>query len=97
MCLILTSELGKEHLMHKEVTEITKACDSMIVRSNKIENYANKIKKIVSEIEVKTDQAEAVNKSLAMHKELANLYILSSNIEDNFKMLEKIYNSLSKI
>jgi predicted lipoprotein len=83
--------------MHKEVIEITKACDSMVARSNEIKSIANEIKKTVSEIEVKTNQEEAVNKSLAMHKELANLYILSSNIEDNFKMLEKIHDSLGKI
>jgi predicted lipoprotein len=83
--------------MHKEVIEITKACDLMVARSNEIKSIANEIKKIVSEIEVKTNQEEAVNKSLAMHKELANLYILSSNIEDNFKMLEKIHDSLGKI
>lgn len=83
--------------MYKEAIEITKACDLMIEKSIEIKSYANKMKDKVSEIETKTSQVESVNKSMAMHKELANLYILSSNIEDNFKMLERIYDSLSKI
>ncbi|MCL4377553.1 MAG: hypothetical protein M1409_04090 [Actinobacteria bacterium] len=83
--------------MHKEVTDIAKVCDSIIKRLDEVKKIADKIKKLTADVESKTDQMDAVNKSLAMRKDIANLYILNSNIEDNLKTLEKIYKSLSKI
>lgn len=83
--------------MFKEVNDMKKACETIILKSKKIQDTGEKIKALVSEIELKTDQEDAVIKALAMRKELANLFILNSNIEDILKTQEKVFNSLKKL
>jgi hypothetical protein len=51
----------------------------------------------MEEIKSKASQEEAVNVTLAIRKELTNLFILNSNMEDSLKILQKIYESLEKI
>ena len=48
----------------------------------------------MEEIKSKTSQEEAVNVTLAIRKELSNLFILNSNIEDNLNAMQKISSSM---
>ena len=83
--------------MQKEVNDITNVCDSIRSKSNDAKQIVEEIKKIVNSILSRTSQEDSVEKSLALRKELAGLFILNSNFEDNIKALDRIKNSFSSI
>lgn len=83
--------------MQKEVNDITNVCDSIRSKANDAKLIVEEIKKTVNVIKNSTNQEESVEKSLAMRKELASLFILNSNFEDNLKALNKIKNSFNGI
>ncbi|MFZ3385950.1 MAG: hypothetical protein WA120_02090 [Candidatus Hydromicrobium sp.] len=79
--------------MFKEISDIKKVCETINSKSEKIKNLATELDKLMEEIKSKASQEEAVNITLAIRKELTNLFILNSNIEDNFNTLQRIFNS----
>ncbi|MBA7508353.1 hypothetical protein ES705_00279 [subsurface metagenome] len=83
--------------MFKEINDVKEVCKTMISRSDKIKNLATELESLMDEVKSKTSQEEAVNITLAIRKELTNLFILNSNIEDNFNTLKKIFDSLKEI
>jgi len=83
--------------MQKEVNDITNVCDSIRAKANDAKQIVEEIKKTIHDIKSKTNQEDSVEKSLAMRKELASLFILNSNFEDNLKALNKIKNSFGSI
>ena len=83
--------------MQKEVNDITNVCDSIRSKSNDAKQIVEEIKKIINNILSRTSQEDSVEKSLALRKELAGLFILNSNFEDNLKALNRIKNSFSSI
>jgi len=83
--------------MFREIKDVKKICESIIKKLDDIRNSATQLENLVEKIESEASQAEAMEITLAIRKELANLFILNSNIEDNFKILQKIYKSLEKI
>ena len=83
--------------MQQEVNDITNVCDSIRSKANDAKLIVEEIKKTVNVIKNSTNQEESVEKSLAMRKELASLFILNSNFEDNLKALNKIKNSFNGI
>ena len=83
--------------MQKEVNDITNVCDSIRSKSNDAKQIVEEIKKIINNILSRTSQEDSVEKSLALRKELAGLFILNSNFEDNIKALDRIKNSFSSI
>jgi len=80
--------------MFKEISDIKKVCETINSKSEKIKNLATELDKLMEEIKSKTSQEEAVNITLAIRKELTNLFILNSNIEDNLNAMQKISNSM---
>lgn len=82
--------------MQKEVTDIINVCDQVIAKSATFKEIAEAIKDIIKEIQSKTSQADAPGKSLALRKPLANLFILNSDLDDDMKSFEKIYDDLKK-
>ena len=80
--------------MFKEVSDIKKVCETIDSKSEKIKNLATELDKLMEEIKSKTSPEEAVNITLAIRKELTNLFILNSNIEDNLNAMQKISNSM---
>ena len=80
--------------MFKEISDIKKVCETINSKSEKIKDLATELDKLMEEIKSKTSQEEAVNITLAIRKELTNLFILNSNIEDNFNAMQKISNSM---
>lgn len=82
--------------MQKEVTDIINVCDQLIAKSATFKEIAEAIKDIIKEIQSETSQADAPAKSLALRKPLANLFILNSDLDDDMKSFEKIYDDLKK-
>ncbi len=80
--------------MFKEISDIKKVCETINSKSEEIKNLAVSLDKLMEEIKCKTSQEEAVNATLAIRKELTNLFILNSNIGDNLNALQKISNSM---
>ena len=80
--------------MFKEISDIKKVCETIDSKSEKIKNLATELDKLMEEIKSKTSPEEAVNITLAIRKELTNLFILNSNIEDNLNAMQKISNSI---
>ncbi len=83
--------------MLKEVTDIINICDSVVAKSNTLKEISDAIKEVIKEIQVNTDQLETPAKSLVLRKPLANLFISNSNLDDNIKEFERIYDDLKKI
>ena len=83
--------------MQKEVNDILSVSEQLIAKSHTIEEISKAIKEIVKEIQAKTSQVDVPQKSLALRKPLANLFILNSNMDDNIKVFEKIHDDLKKI
>jgi hypothetical protein len=82
--------------MFKEIKDVKGVCKDIVSRMDKIKNLCIKIDGIMEEIESRAGQEEAVNLKLVIRKELAKLFILNSNIEDNFDALKKVFDSLKK-
>lgn len=80
--------------MFKEISDIKKVCETVNSKSEEIKNLATDLDKLMEEIKSKTNQEEAVGVTLAIRKELTNLFILNSNIEDNLNAMQKISNSI---
>lgn len=83
--------------MFKEISDIKKVCKTINSKSDMIKDLATELDKLMEEIKSKVSQEEAVNITLAIRKELTNLFILNSNIEDNFNTLKKIFDSLKEL
>ena len=83
--------------MFKEISDIEKVCRTIDSKSEKIKKLATDLDGLMEEIKSKASQEEAVNITMAIRKELTNLFILNSNMEDSLKILQKIYESLEKI
>jgi uncharacterized membrane protein YdfJ with MMPL/SSD domain len=79
--------------MFKEIGDIKKVCNDINSESDKIKNLATQLDNLMEEIKSKASQEEAVGVTLAIRKELTNLFILNSNITDNFNTMQKIFNS----
>lgn len=82
--------------MFKEIKDVKGVCKNIASRLDEIKNLCTKMDRIMEEIESKAGQEEAVNVTLAIRKELANLFILNSNIEDCFDTLRKVFDSLKE-
>jgi len=80
--------------MFKEISDIKKVCETINSKSEKIKDLATGLDKLMEEIKSKTSQEKVVNVTLAIRKELTNLFILNSNIEDNLNAMQKISNSI---
>jgi hypothetical protein len=83
--------------MFKEIEDLRGTCENIFKKSDKIKNLAEDMVNLIDEIKVRINQEDAVEMTLAVRKELANIFILNSNIEDNFKILQKIYNSIKNL
>jgi hypothetical protein len=83
--------------MQKEVEEIVCVCEQVIDKSRTFKEIAEAIRDIIKQVQSETTQIDAPGKSLALRKPLANLFILNSNMDDNIKAFEKIYDELKKI
>jgi len=83
--------------MFKEISDIKKVCKTINSKSDMIKNLATELDKLMEETKSKVSQEEAVNITLAIRKELTNLFILNSNIEDNFNTLKRIFDSLKEL
>jgi len=83
--------------MFKEIKDVKKICEAIIMKLDNIKNSAIQLENLVDKIKSETSQEEAAEITLSIRKELANLFILNSNMEDNLKILQKIYKSLEKI
>ena len=79
--------------MFKEISDIKKVCNDINSESDKIKNLATQLDNLMEEIKSKASQEEAVGVTLAIRKELTNLFILNSNITDNFNTMQKIFDS----
>ncbi len=79
--------------MFKEISDIKKVCNTINSELDKIKNLATQLDNLMEEIKSKTSQEEAIGVTLAIRKELTNLFILNSNIGDNFDTMQKIFNS----
>ena len=82
--------------MFKEIKDVKGVCKNIVSRIDEIKNLCIKMDNIMEEIESKAGQEEAVNVTLAIRKELSNLFILNSNMEDSFDTLRKIFDSLEE-
>ena len=82
--------------MFKEIKDVKGVCKNIASRLDEIKSLCTKMDRIMEEIESKAGQEEAVNVALAIRKELANLFILNSNIEDCFDTLMKVFDSLKE-
>lgn len=83
--------------MQKEADEILSVCGQVIDKTKTFKEIAEAVKEIIKEVQSETTQIDAPGKSLALRKPLANLFILNSNMDDNIKAFEKIYEELKKI
>ncbi|MBL7123586.1 MAG: hypothetical protein ISS14_01690 [Actinobacteria bacterium] len=83
--------------MFKEINDVKKVCKTIISRSDNIKNLATELESLMDEVKSKTSQEEAVNITLDIRKELTNLFILNSNIEDSFNTIKKIFDSLKEL
>jgi len=82
--------------MFKEINDVKGVCKNIVSRSDEIKNLCTEMDSIMEEIESKAGQEEAVNVTLAIRKELANLFILNSNMEDCFDTMKKAFDSLKE-
>lgn len=82
--------------MFKELGDLKNACESIIEKSTKIKILAKNLISLIDKIKSETTQEDAVEKTLAVRKELAAMFVLNSDIEDNYKTLQKISGSLRK-
>ena len=82
--------------MFKEINDVKGVCKNIVSRLDEIKGLCVKMDSIMEEIESKAGQEEAVNVTLAIRKELANLFILNSNMEDSFDTLRKVFDSLKE-
>ena len=80
--------------MFKEISDIKKVCETINSKSEKLKDLATSLCKLMEDIKNKTNQEEAVNVTLSIRKELSNLFILNSNIEDNLNAMQKISTSM---
>jgi len=83
--------------MFKEIEDLKGSCENIIKKSCNIRDLAKEMVGLISEIKSKTSEEDAVEMTLAVRKELANIFILNSNIEDSYKTLQKIFNSIKKL
>ena len=83
--------------MFREIEDVKRVCKNIVERSEDIKNLATELKSIIDEIKSKTNQEEAVKMTLAIKKELTNLFILNSNMEDSFRVLQKIFSSIKEL
>ena len=83
--------------MFKEINDVKGICENIVERSKNINSLSTELKSIMDEIKSKTSQKEALKMTLAIKKELVNLLILNSNMEDSLKELKKIFDSLKKL
>ena len=83
--------------MFKEINDAKGVCENIVERSENIKNLSTELKSIMDDIKSKTSQKEALKMTLAIKKELVNLLILNSNMEDSLKELKKIFDSLKKL
>jgi chorismate mutase len=83
--------------MFKEIEDLRGACENIAKKSDDIKNLAKDMVNLIDQIKASIKQENAVEMTLAVRKELANIFILNSNIEDNFKILQKIYNSIKNL
>ena len=83
--------------MFKEINDVKGVCENIVERSENIKNLSTELKSIMDDIKSKTRQKEALKMTLAIKKELVNLLILNSNMEDSLKELKKIFDSLKKL
>ena len=82
--------------MFKEIKDVKGVCKDITSRLDEIKDLCCKMDSIMEEIESKAGQEEAVKVTLAIRKELANLFILNSNMEDCFDTLRKVFDSLKE-
>jgi hypothetical protein len=82
--------------MFKEIDDVKGVCKNIVSKLDEIKNLCIKMDSIMEDIESKVGQEEAVNVTLAIRKELANLFILNSNMEDSFDTLRKVFDSLKE-
>jgi hypothetical protein len=82
--------------MFKEIDDVKGVCKNIVSKLDEIKSLCIKMDSIMEEIESKAGQEEAVNVTLAIRKELANLFILNSNMEDSFDTLRKVFDSLKE-
>ena len=83
--------------MFKEINDIKCICETLIEKSEKIKNTADEVIKLLDIIRTKAKQEEALNKSLAMRKELSGLFILNSNLDGILQSEQQIFESLKNI
>jgi len=82
--------------MFKEIDDVKGVCKNIVSKLDEIKSLCIKMDSIMEDIESKVGQEEAVNVTLAIRKELANLFILNSNMEDSFDTLRKVFDSLKE-
>lgn len=83
--------------MFKEINDIKCICETLIEKSEKIKKTADEVLKLLDLIKAKASQEEALNKSLAMRKELSGLFILNSNLDNILQTQQKIFESLKSL
>lgn len=83
--------------MFKEIEDLRGTCENIIKKSDNIRNLAKDMVNLIDEIKTGIKQEDAVEMTLAVRKDLANIFILNSNIEDNLKILQKIYHSIKNL
>lgn len=83
--------------MQKEVTDIVNICNTIISKTQSVNEIAEALKELAKDIQENTGQADIPLKSLSMRKPLAALFIMNSNFDDLIKNFEKIYDDLKKI
>lgn len=83
--------------MQKEVTDIVNICNTIISKTQSVNEIAEALQELAKDIQQNTGQADIPQKSLSMRKPLAALFILNSNYDDLIKNFEKIYDDLKKI
>jgi hypothetical protein len=83
--------------MFKEINDVREVCRNIFLKSDEIKNHCNEIDGMMEEVKSKIGQEELANVTLAIRKELANLFILNSNMEGCLDSLKKSSNSLKKI
>jgi hypothetical protein len=81
----------------KELDDLKDICRKIIEKSDKIKSMANGVVKALNKIKSETEQENAVEKTLAVRKELASMFVLHSDIEDSYQTLKKIVKSIEKL
>ncbi len=83
--------------MQKEVTDIIEICNTIVTKTESVNEIAEALKELARDIQQNTVQADIPLKTLAMRKPLAALFILNSDFDDLIKNFERIYDDLKKI